>query len=88
MCNLATWAVQEGRGEKSSTGRKLKTKGNGEKKKKSNVAFLPPVAAPANGLGNCWPRKECLACEKHPERAHCLEKGPPFSQPGIKASGW
>lgn len=33
MCNLATWAVKEGRGEKPSAGRKLKTKG--EKKRHS-----------------------------------------------------
>lgn len=37
MYNLATWAVKEGRKKKTHTftGRKLKTKGNGEKKQHS-----------------------------------------------------
>lgn len=40
MCSLASWAVKEGRKKKKkettkhSTGRKLKTKGNGEREKK------------------------------------------------------
>ena len=61
MCSLASWAVKEGRKKKKkkkettkhSTGRKLKTKGNGEReKKKSHIAFLPLVVVPPNGLRN------------------------------------
>lgn len=42
MCNLASWAVKEGgrKKKKDSTGRKLKTKGNGEKKKAAEHCYL------------------------------------------------
>ena len=51
MCNLASWAVKEAgrKKKKDSTGRKLKTKGNGEK---NHRALLPLIVVASNGLGN------------------------------------
>lgn len=89
MCNLATWAVKEGRGKKQHTftGRKLKTKGNGEKKQHSIPCLWLSFLLMAWEIA-CGRKKNVLPGSNiNSEMVRGIEKEAGFSQSAIKAFG-